>query len=137
MNPAVGGKFHGDAGHVLAGSGHAGRCVQKNGKNGERSEPHRFWRLSYNLHPAGGRPAAPTHRRYSWGFRMRGQRRRTVLLATAGVAAALAVGMAPLLMQAQTPAQPAAYRAPRTADGKPNLTGIWQAMNTANWDIQA
>ena len=25
----------------------------------------------------------------------------------------------------------------RTADGKPNLTGIWQAMNTANWDLQA
>jgi hypothetical protein len=25
---------------------------------------------------------------------------------------------------------------PRTADGKPNLTGIWQVMNTANWDIQ-
>ncbi len=24
----------------------------------------------------------------------------------------------------------------RTADGKPNLNGIWQAMNTANWDIQ-
>ena len=32
---------------------------------------------------------------------------------------------------------PAAYRAPRTADGKPNLNGIWQAMNTANWDIEA
>jgi len=45
--------------------------------------------------------------------------------------------MAPLLIQAQAPAQPPAYRAPRTADGKPNLTGIWQAMNTANWDIQA
>lgn len=29
-----------------------------------------------------------------------------------------------------------AYRAPRTADGKPNLNGIWQAVNTANWDIQ-
>jgi hypothetical protein len=29
-----------------------------------------------------------------------------------------------------------AYRAPRTADGKPNLNGIWQANNTANWDIQ-
>lgn len=24
----------------------------------------------------------------------------------------------------------------RTADGKPNLSGIWQSMNTANWDLQ-
>jgi hypothetical protein len=32
--------------------------------------------------------------------------------------------------------QSATYRAPRTADGKPNLNGIWQALNTANWDIQ-
>jgi hypothetical protein len=35
-------------------------------------------------------------------------------------------------LAAQAPAKPL-----RTADGKPNLNGIWQAMNEANWDIQA
>ena len=34
-------------------------------------------------------------------------------------------------------AQNSSYKAPRTADGKADLNGIWQAMNTANWDIQA
>jgi hypothetical protein len=28
------------------------------------------------------------------------------------------------------------YRAPRAADGKPDLNGLWQALNTAHWDIQ-
>ena len=32
--------------------------------------------------------------------------------------------------------QAPAYRAPRTPDGKPNFNGIWQAMNTANWDVE-
>jgi hypothetical protein len=31
---------------------------------------------------------------------------------------------------------PEAYRAPRTAQGAPDLGGIWQAMNTANWDLE-
>ena len=29
------------------------------------------------------------------------------------------------------------YTAPRTPDGRPDLNGIWQAINTANYDIQA
>ena len=38
---------------------------------------------------------------------------------------------------AQTPTAGAqAGPIPRTADGRPNLTGIWQAVNTAAWDIQ-
>ena len=41
--------------------------------------------------------------------------------------------MMPVSGQAQAPA----YKAPRTADGKPNLNGIWQAMTTANWDLRA
>jgi hypothetical protein len=32
---------------------------------------------------------------------------------------------------------PQTYRAPRTKDNKPDLNGIWQAVNTANWDIEA
>jgi hypothetical protein len=32
--------------------------------------------------------------------------------------------------------QTGAQRPARTANGKPNLTGLWQAMSTADWDIQ-
>ena len=38
-----------------------------------------------------------------------------------------------LLLSAQTPT----YRAPRTDGGKPDLNGVWQALNEANYDIQA
>jgi len=34
-------------------------------------------------------------------------------------------------------AQSSPYKGPRTSDGKPDLNGIWQAMNTANWDLAA
>ena len=43
---------------------------------------------------------------------------------------ALSLTVLSAVSQAQT------YRAPRTADGKPNLNGIWQALNTANWNLQ-
>src|SRR5882672_7782918 len=32
--------------------------------------------------------------------------------------------------------RPPVYRTPRAADGKPDLNGIWQALNSANWDIE-
>src|SRR5580700_6204377 len=32
--------------------------------------------------------------------------------------------------------QNAAPKIPRMTDGKPNLTGLWQALGTADWDIQ-
>jgi hypothetical protein len=41
-----------------------------------------------------------------------------------------------VLSLAGTPAFAQAYRAPRAADGHADLNGIWQAVNTANWDIQ-
>jgi hypothetical protein len=47
-------------------------------------------------------------------------------------AATLAILSGGMTVSAQAPA----YRAPRTADGKPNLNGIWQAINEANWDIE-
>ena len=54
----------------------------------------------------------------------------SVTLGTLIMAAGLSVTVTKVAGQAQ------AYRAPRTPDGKPNLNGIWQAMNTAYWDIE-
>jgi hypothetical protein len=51
-------------------------------------------------------------------------------------AATMASGVLVLAVMTAT-AQTPGYRAPRAPDGKPNLNGIWQAMNTANWDIEA
>lgn len=52
----------------------------------------------------------------------------------AAVTAATVLGV---LLSACSSGAPQPYRAPRTPGGKPNLGGVWQALNTANWDIQA
>ena len=63
-------------------------------------------------------------------------RNRFMTVTTVTVIVAASSWLAPAVTTVAGQA-PAAYRAPRTADGKPNLNGIWQAMNTANWDIEA
>jgi hypothetical protein len=52
------------------------------------------------------------------------------------IAAILGTGLLFAMRPAAGQQQAPAYRAPRTADGKPNLNGIWQALNEANWDIE-
>jgi hypothetical protein len=54
-----------------------------------------------------------------------------VIIVVAAVAGAAIWTHLPVAAQAQS------YTAPRTADGAPDLNGIWQAINTANFDIQA
>jgi hypothetical protein len=57
--------------------------------------------------------------------------RRTWPAFVAGLAGAwLALSVWPVTSDAQ------GYRPPRLADGRPDLNGIWQAMNEANYDIQ-
>ncbi len=54
------------------------------------------------------------------------------LKATNAAAVILVLAGATAMAQA-----PAAYRAPRTDGGKPDLNGIWQVLNEANYDVEA
>src|SRR6188474_1768142 len=65
-------------------------------------------------------------------------RLKSVTMAAAA-AGALSLTVIPMAGQAPSPAgiSPSTVGVSRTEDKKPNLNGIWQAFNTANWDILA
>ena len=51
------------------------------------------------------------------------------------IACTLVIGIGALVAPVVGQGQPG-YKAPRAADGHPDLNGIWQALNTANYDIE-
>src|SRR5919204_3606533 len=66
---------------------------------------------------------------------------RVMIMAIAAAVAVTALSLAVISISGQQRApaaqvSSAAYRPQRMADGHPDLNGIWQAMVTANWDLQ-
>jgi hypothetical protein len=59
-------------------------------------------------------------------------RRVTNVVIALSASAVTAVAMAGIPLSGQAPRS----GIPRTADGRPDLNGIWQALNTANYDLQ-
>jgi len=68
--------------------------------------------------------------------------RRSVLFPAAVCAALFTARVAPVAGQGSSGGQTARAQngsgaVPRASSGKPDFSGIWQTLNTANWDLQA
>jgi hypothetical protein len=57
-----------------------------------------------------------------------------IVIAVAAVVAVLSLAAGPT--SGQAPASGSGSQLPRRAGGKPDLSGVWQTNNTANWDLQ-
>lgn len=74
-------------------------------------------------------------------MRSRSTTHRSVWLSiTVALAALVVAAVIGLFLGAEAPASAQgaarAYRAPRAADGHPDLSGIWQAVNSAHWNLE-
>lgn len=59
-----------------------------------------------------------------------------IALATAASVTLAMLAFTSVDSSGQAPAGAPAYQVPRTPFGQPDLQGVWQAVNTANWNIQ-